>query len=146
MPVRLAARNLSKSADVTDRSSKFICEWYVPHSSAQRPTYAPVLSMVTSNWLTTLPGNTSRLNSKAGTQNEWMTSCECSLNRIVSLVGTTSTGMYPLSPIVVTCWPDGSTFCEPSYVNCQFHLNAVMSTVRSGFLVILSTYVSVVSK
>ena len=64
------------------RISKFICEWYVPHSSAQRPTYAPVLSIVTSNWLTTLPGNTSRLNSSAGTQNEWMTSCECSSNRI----------------------------------------------------------------
>ena len=37
-PACFAARNWSNFSGVTARSSKFIIEWYVPHSSAQRPT------------------------------------------------------------------------------------------------------------
>ena len=65
----------------------------MPHSSAHRPTYAPSWSIVTANEFFTLPGNTSRLNSRSGTQNEWITSSACSANRIVLCVGRTSTGM-----------------------------------------------------
>ena len=73
----------------TARTEKFIAECFSPHSSAQRPTYSPSLLIVTSKVLAR-PGMTSRLNRNAGTQNEWMTSGEVSVKRIVVSVGSTS--------------------------------------------------------
>src|SRR6266545_2323868 len=123
---------------LTTRTSKFIIEWYVPHSSAQRPTYSPGWRTVTSNWLSK-PGITSRLNSSSGTQKEWITSLLSSLNRIFLPVGRTRIGMYELVPVSETVAPVSSWV--PSYRNCQFHLKATTSTVTSGFAERLSTYV-----
>jgi hypothetical protein len=111
----------------------------VPHSSAQWPTYAPIWSMVTSNVLVTLPGNTSRLKSSSGTQNEWITSSACSTKRIRLCVGSTSTGMVLLEPMVAIGCPAASL--TSGYTNSQFHLNAITSTVTSGLGRTLSTSV-----
>ena len=76
----------------------------MPHSSAHRPTKLPVVVAVNSNWLSrtveVVPyGMTSRLNRNSGTQNEWMTSSECSTTRTLRLTGMTRTGI---------------SFCEPT--------------------------------
>src|SRR5690554_2636586 len=101
MPDCNAARYAWKVSGETARTSKFLIEWYVLHSSAHRPTYAPSLSTstVTSNWLRRSPGNTSRLNSSSGTQNEWITSRDSSSNRTRCPVGITSTGISVLEPV-----------------------------------------------
>ena len=63
--------------------------------------YSPSFVMVTSKVLTR-PGMTSRLNRNAGTQNEWMTSGEVSLKRMVVSVGRTSCGGCPGMPVTET--------------------------------------------
>ena len=74
----------------------------------------PVFVSVTSKWFG-CPGMTSRLNRKAGTQNEWITSGEVRLNRTVSPVGSSSIGSGPgyMTPLSVTL------YC--GYWNCQLH-------------------------
>ena len=84
----------------TTLMKKFIRSWSTPHSSAQRPTNVPVLSMVTSNWLTR-PGMTSRLNRNSGTQNEWMTSWTRS-NRMLRSSGSTSWAGWLGRPVTAT--------------------------------------------
>ena len=83
----MAVTARSQTSELADRSRsilglasrpspwKSIRLWSTPHSSAHRPAYVAGLGRGDLE-LVVLPGMTSLLNRNAGTQNEWMTSCE----------------------------------------------------------------------
>src|SRR3954467_8292985 len=88
---------------------------------------------------------TSRLKWNSGTQKEWMTSVETRSYWMVLPTGSTSSGISPDEPTVLTCpLPSGFAALASSYLNSQFHWKATTWTLTSGLSTFLRTSVSVV--
>src|SRR6266567_4333580 len=100
---------------LTTLTVKSISLWYVPHSSEHRPANVPVAVVVSWNWVG-WPGTTSRLNRKAGTQNEWITAGEGRSNWMVSPNGGTRTGSR--RGVATSC-----TLPRYAYGHSQLHWN-----------------------
>ena len=114
----------ANAAGVTTLTELRMKAWPMPHSSAQTIGYVPRRSGVARRWVV-IPGTTSSLAAKLGTQKEWITSCERIENRTDRPIGSSSVVVVSGAPPVTlggytncqaNCWattPTSSCFGDP---------------------------------